>query len=379
MPKNYGILETVGLEIETEKIHMSRISDELDSSAWKVDNDVSIQSDCSLLSNGLIVSGSVPERIRVSDRITLGVEFVLNPPFSLEGGGEPLLDKIKSLCDTLMKFGESSQNKRAGIHVHIASPMNLGILKTYMVMGANMEDIFYLLATQGYTFRGQLANESAYCRPITQFGPPCMPISGSLHEGKYAQIFTIPELVKTKTLKEFWWRYGNVNMNGDTEHMHPVRYTWLNLYSLLAHGTMEFRVFNTTLNPYLIYSEILFCQAFCRYCVTAGLNSSEKLDMPENSVYDARERSDIMDTFLGFCDRVRLPSHTVMTLGDMLATAPLVSLPKRLIKSHILNTRNGRGKVCNFDNFPDVHYLESSEASSIFVDDIHLRRGEIAR
>jgi hypothetical protein len=346
---------------------------------WRIDRDASIETPVNRR-NGIIFD-SLPDRFSArsgeSNLTVMGTEIVLSPPFSLENGSETLLDEIQKLFSILMEMGERPRNRRAGIHIHVASPMSINYVKTLIAVGAHLEDMFFLLGTQGYQYRGELLNDNAYCRPITKYGPPYMPSSAG--DGRWGPIFDIDGLLQAKNLKEFWWRCGNTDMNRDAEHMNQVRYNWLNWYSLLAHQTVECRVFNTTLNPFLVYSEILFFQAFVKYCVGNSMMLDDASDLrklfPENSVYVHRPRIEVLNSFNSLTDRMKLPNSVRLTLGDLLSTAPEVVLPEQRIKSHILQTTRGRGRSQNFSEL-GVKFVPEELLKTADIVDIHTIRGE---
>lgn len=120
----------------------------------------------------------------------------------------------------------------------------------------------------GYKFRGE-KNDAIYCRPILKYGPPC--VRGM--EG-YNQILNVNDLLKSDTILEFWYKYGDIASRD--RRYHPVRYHWINLLPMYPNassykGTLEFRVFNKTLNPIYISAIIQLCRYFTQLCLKSNL------------------------------------------------------------------------------------------------------------
>lgn len=366
MPRNLSIGDYIGLEVETELITPSQASS-LNRQVWKTDHDASCESDAKNMGKLVVINFPSRPTFQFSNTV-LGTEIVLYPPYCIEEGTTNLLGELERFTEKLAELGEPAENYRAGLHIHISMPVSLRLLKTYISVAAYLEDVFFHIGTQGYTFRGMLKNESAYCRPITQYGPPCVQVANH----HWAQVFDIESLLYAPTTALFWNRYGNVDPNREVNRYHPVRYTWFNLYALLAHGTVEFRNFNTTLNPYLIWAEILFCKAFSEYCLAAGMSKDSKFALPQNSIFDERSKSEIMQTFVDFCGGLDLPASVYNILGDVLQSAPQVLLPKNYIRTHL--TRESGS--FDFSGHPTVKYLTEDQTQRVVVDDIHTRRGE---
>lgn len=377
MAKSTSVFNVVGMELEATTVHPILISRKIDTSTWRQDSDASVQTPGTIFGNMSFI-GNIPEQLnanRYAERTIFGTELVLNPPFSLEGDGESvLLEKLLRLTDTLQGEGEPSRSTRAGLHIHISCPMSLGIVKALLMAGRAYEDVFFLLGTNGYQFRGELVNESSYCRPITGCGPTYMPSCNS--SSVYGPIFDVENLLQTKTMKEFWWAFGNVQPERDTEHMHPARYFWLNLYSLLAHGTVENRTYNVTLNPYLIHAQILFFSKFIKHFSVMGLTNDHIPEMPINSVFDRRSRKDVLLSFVELANMIGADETTVDVLYSMLKNAPMVNIKEKMIKSHILETSRGRGRTMSFDHLPKSLLVSEDELSSVTIMDIHTLRGE---
>jgi hypothetical protein len=364
---NYPLISTVGVEYEVENIHQQEIGRRLDGN-FRQTHDASIETDVISRGNGIFIKSANNLLQSRRGNQTLGTE-IITVPFDTES--KSILDSLKFLTQLLMEMGEPEKSLRAGIHVHINMSYNLKILKSILRLGRFLEDTFFLIGTQGYVFRGMKVNESAYCRPITKWGPQCV----RTHSGSN-QVFNIKDLLKSETVEGFWWRYGSLIVNEGSQFQRyvPQRYTWLNLYSLLQHGTLEFRLFNKTLSPYRIAAEISFCQKFCEYAITSGFATLKQDDMlEEHSVYDERPKEEIIDTFLHFAEKVHLEENYTSILLDIITTAPLVKLPQSFIWTHLEPARDWWGRGYQEYVPPNIPI---SEIHSVDIQDIHTLRGE---
>ncbi len=355
MPK-YPIYDTIGIEYETEYVRNDKLSG-LPNEFSPV-HDASIESDVVELFNGITVRniGGIRNKLRVNGKV-IGTELVSNP-INIEA--RDMLDTLKKLTSFLMSKGEPSESYRASIHIHVCSPFNLKILKNIIILGAHLEDVFYRIGCQGYEFRGMVVNESQYCRPITKFGPQIVPYSESFG----AQLYTIKDLLESKRSVEFWDRYGNTDQENIKRYV-PVRYSWLNLYSLLYHGSLEFRPFNKTMNPHFINAQVHLCRKFTQFAVSGNVD-----ELQENSVYNERDTEDLVKTLRDFADMSGLSEYSAEILETIIRKSPQVSLPKRYVWAHIRT----EGRLWQRSKY-EPRLIPSSTVKIVKVEDIHnLRR-----
>jgi hypothetical protein len=84
--------------------------------------------------------------------------------------------------------------------------------------------------------------------------------------------------------------YGD--SNNHTQKYHPVRYHWINLFSILKKGSLEFRIFNTSTNPYDIRAIILLCQAMTNTMLKTNYKDLKALEVnPYNSIFYPENKS----------------------------------------------------------------------------------------
>jgi hypothetical protein len=152
--------------------------------------------------------------------------------------------------------------------------------------------------------------------------------------------------------------------------MHPARYFWMNFYSLLAHETLEFRVFNKTLNPLFLYAELMFCRHFLMWCVRNTFNGIELSNLEENSLYDERTKGEVLETFANFCHVSNFDPQLTDILYDIITQTPPIKIEGRYVMTHVRY-----GCSYNTDYYTPAR-IPSSMINRVQVDDIHARRGE---
>jgi hypothetical protein len=284
----------------------------------------------------------------------------------LDSETEPIESIVRNLFQKLLECGEEPRSFRCGYHIHVGMPTNLRILKNILRLGAYLEDIFFYIGGQGYAFRGDKINSSAYCRAITEWGPPAV-----RHDGRHAvQIFKLEDLLVAKTTREFWYRFGELsNKSSNSERYVPHRYMWLNVYSLLLHGTLEFRVFNKTLSAKQFLAEIELCQKFCDMC----LRNSYK-DLPVHSIYHMRSKEEMIQTLEMFATESDLTVDSLEVLINIIKGTEEIHLPEKYMWSHI--SRGDDRTYWNGSSEYSPEHIEYDDVASIEVVDIHRLRGE---
>ncbi|NMB66095.1 MAG: hypothetical protein GYA16_14615, partial [Spirochaetes bacterium] len=227
---------TVGMEIESEYCIDVFVRDKLPP-GWQIVHDASIKS--SVRVNNLGEKSRMSSSQRSSDPFyTMGSE-IISPVFNVKDFD---LTKIRrDLCyitNLIQENGEPEKTWRSGIHIHVGLPeVSLYRLKSIIQLGRYMEDVFFQISGQGYQFRGQFFNKCLYCRPITKKGPQVFYLNDDEGNERLIQLFNVHDLLSANSIVQFWDRYGGCTR--DRQRWHPVRYSWLNLYSILYRGTLE--------------------------------------------------------------------------------------------------------------------------------------------
>lgn len=367
------LCQTIGLELEVENIRSDQIPK---SPNYHTTHDASVESDAYFSSDiDAKIKLDKDLRSKVSlQRKTLGTEIVTG---ILDTNSYDYLNILKKLTAELTRLGESPRSYRAGIHIHISyGGFNLDILKSLTRLAAHLEPVFFLVGGMGYEFRG-IKNDSAYCRPITKYGPPVV----ETRRGK-AQCLNIDDILESRTVDEFRERWGNLNRLGGNRYI-PIRYLWFNLFNLWnSNQTVEFRIFNKTLDPLYIFSVIELCKAFGRRALEMGING-EYESISLNSVYDNLEKDEIIEVFLKFSDQAKLQSYATDHLLDIMNLTPIESIrfPEKFHWSHLRFHRGGNRspihwedgnyipeiitKNCFRPDFVDIHNLRADSGEEV--------------
>lgn len=363
----YSVGETVGLEIEHDRIVGDQLRGILPRE-WQMTRDASVESDVTCLFGipielqgdfTALIATAIKQRLT---NYTLGVELV-SIPLAYDS---TLSRKIDFITSALEEAGACCTSTRAGMHIHVGMPMHLNMLKNIFVLGAHLEDVFFAIAGNGYQFRGTVMNSSLYCRPITGFGPPIVPV-----DGHYEQVFNIEDCLAAKTLEEFWRVFGGFSVGRETKY-HPSRYVWLNLLSLLLHGTLEFRPFNITTCSKHIQAEIDLCVAFAKFCLMKTFTSKEIFDFEPHSIYDCRPVADVEETLVSFAHTVDLDRRSLTTLIDLVRINPPVRIEPGYVLTHVEQRKYPPVERAGFSG----KRVPSSLVRTVRVVDIHTLRGE---
>ncbi len=358
------LAETIGFELECENILRQRVGG--------LPNGFNTTSDASVESESLIING-IPVVLHGENKNlkfnsgTLGTEILS----SVIDTNTNYLGMLKELCNNLLSLGESEQSKRAGMHVHISFINNIRILQSTLEVGAWLEDVFFLLGGLGYEFRG-IDNDATYCRPITSFGPPVVEDSD---EYLYP-CFILDEVMAAVNMDEFRTRLGDLRQLHGNRYI-PVRYMWLNFYNIYSSQcTIEFRTWNKTLDPMAMYMAIEVSKAFAQFAISRAYGKS--LPLPVNSVYDRRNKGEIIETFLTFANEAGLSNHIISIAMNLLDKTPIsgLALPKQHTFTHLRFHRQGRKDPRHWVNSayrPNLHLDYDDVRIPEFLDSHNLR------
>ena len=155
------------------------------------------------------------------------------------------IETLQEVVNTVKKAG-AVVNESCGLHVHIgANDFGAKQLKNLLKYVASREELFYS-ALNVYESRKR------FCRPTNER--------------------ILKEIIakNPKTLEEF----ANIWYSGSPSrvdcHYDDSRYTICNLHSFFNHGTIEYRIFNSTLDTGEIKAYIQFCLALTAYAKTVS-------------------------------------------------------------------------------------------------------------
>lgn len=216
---------------------------------WKVMRDSSI-------SPKMNVGSANPDEYRV--------EFV-TPPLKYED--------IETLQNIIRKFKEIGgvPHSSCGIHIHIDGANHTATSLRRMVnFMLSRQEIIYEALNIG-------ARKDRWCRPICKKLYDTMKKESNLTKDKAEQI---------------WYSEANDNYWGGVNHNHynETRYHALNLHSFFSKGTVEFRLFNSTLHAGRIKAYIQFCLAMSAWAI----ESDDKIVFRSVSGYSADKKVTLM-------------------------------------------------------------------------------------
>lgn len=196
------------------------------------------------------------------------VEFV-TPPLGY--------DDIELLQNIIRKLRESGAKSHSscGIHIHVdGANHNANSLRRLVNFMTSRQDLIYEALEIG-------SRESDWCQKLN---------SNLLKAMKESQ-----ELTKEKA-EEIWYSNANDGYCGGVSHEHynSTRYHGVNLHSYFSKGTVEFRLFNSTLHAGKIKAYIQFCLAVSAWAIT----SQEKIVFRSMAGYTAEKKVTIMRNIL---------------------------------------------------------------------------------
>ena len=161
-----------------------------------------------------------------------------------------------------LRTGGAKVNDSCGIHVHVdASAHTPQTLRNIVNIMASKEDLLYK------TLKVKVNREN-YCQKAdTRF----------LEELNHKRPKTMNEV------EELWYN----GMGGRYDHYDNSRYHALNLHSVFSKGTIEFRLFNSTLHAGEVKSYIQLCLAISHQALVQR-GASRAKTQPENEKYTFR-------------------------------------------------------------------------------------------
>lgn len=196
------------------------------------------------------------------------VEFV-TPPLKYED-----LELLQSIIRKLRENGAKS-DKSCGIHIHVdGANHNANSLRRLVNFMTSRQDLIYEALEIGN-------RESDWCKKLNSN------LLKAMKENR--------ELTKEKA-EEIWYSNANDGYCGGIDHQHynSTRYHGVNLHSYFSKGTVEFRLFNSTLHAGKIKAYIQFCLAISAWAIT----SQEKIVFRSMAGYTAEKKVTIMRNIL---------------------------------------------------------------------------------
>lgn len=196
------------------------------------------------------------------------VEMV-TPPLNYED-----IETLQTIIRKLREAGAKA-NSSCGIHIHVDganhTPKSLKKLINFMVA---RQDLIYEALNIG-------ARGDQWCR--------------KLNPQLLAEMRKDKNLSKSSA-ESIWYSRANDNYCGGIDHQHynTTRYHGVNLHAFFTKGTVEFRLFNSTLHAGKIKAYIQFCLAVSAWAIT----SQEKIVFRSMNGYTAEQKVTIMRNIL---------------------------------------------------------------------------------
>jgi hypothetical protein len=311
MKDKYNLFPLIncGIELEVERLELTpneRYS--ISELGYTVVSDASVECERPGFSDMLVVTTN-PTFGELTTK-SVGCEIV-SRPFNTEN---PIyIELITKLCKILRRESFVLPSLRSSLHVHCSYKQDFMTkdLQNILRWGRALEGAIFRISSFLGKHRGE-DNDYNYCRPITRKGPQVVNVDSG-----YAQVFDIEDVlaVDPDTSPElFWSTFGDCVTQRDNKY-HPIRYSWLNVFSVIAHNTIELRSFNQTLNAIDILASIGLTQAFTNACLNIPF---EDTGLPiEDSIFEPSGSNQVLEYILGRYEPLSdAVVHRIMYLFD---------------------------------------------------------------
>ncbi len=212
------------------------------------------------------------------------VEFV-TPPLNYSD-----IELLQNIIRKLRENGAKAHSS-CGIHIHVDGANHTAVsLRRLVNFMTARQDLIYEALQNG-------DRESSWCHKLNKT------LLDAMKKDKY--------LTKEKA-EEIWYSRANDGYCGGIDHQHynSTRYHGVNLHSFFTKGTVEFRLFNSTLHAGKIKAYIQFCLAVSAWAIT----SQEKIVFRSMDGYTPEQKVTIMRNIL---------THRLGLYGDEFKTCRL--------------------------------------------------------
>ena len=174
-------------------------------------------------------------------------------------------DDIEDLQEVVRRLRRAGAfaNKSCGIHIHVdASSHSPSTIRNLVNLMAQKEDILYkALQVDSERLR--------YCAKVNE------------------RLIEVINKKAPKTMQELADMWYSDSRGSRNEHYNVSRYRGLNLHATFTKGTIEFRLFNSTLHAGEIKSYVQFCLAVSHQALTQK-KASCKRSVSDNEKYNMR-------------------------------------------------------------------------------------------
>ena len=174
------------------------------------------------------------------------------------------MEKLQEVVRSLRRAG-GIVNDSCGMHVHVdASKHTPQSLKNVLSIMYSKEDILFA------ALKVNPARIDSYCQAVDE------PI--------LEEIRKLPSGASMDQLKDRWYR----GRDGSDYHYHQSRYHALNLHSVFYHGTVEWRLFNSTLHAGEVKANIILAMAISAQGINQKYTQFRKTPIGDNPAFTFR-------------------------------------------------------------------------------------------
>ena len=174
------------------------------------------------------------------------------------------MEKLQEVVRALRRAG-GKVNLSCGMHVHVdASKHTPQSLKNVLSIMYSKEDILFA------ALKVNPARIDSYCQAVDE------PI--------LEEIRKLPSGASMDQLKDRWYR----GRDGSDYHYHQSRYHALNLHSVFYHGTVEWRLFNSTLHAGEAKANIILAMAISAQGINQKYTQFRKTPIGDNPAFTFR-------------------------------------------------------------------------------------------
>lgn len=364
-------ITTLGLEIETDIISNNILANTFDSidlgngisfrQIIKFHNDASASTPFyNYYGLTFFRRNITPFAIRADEG---GTEVVTEPiPFEI------MQLAVRNILGIFSCKGEYATSQRGATHIHVGFPNHYPWIINFLKICYYLEDVFFGIAGLGNQYRG-ISNSSIYSRPLSS--PP------ALHNDLvgWFEIFDIDKIIKAPPAEDIFWRLFFVGRDSAIGRYPPARYLFVNIMSILQHGTLELRILNNTLNPLYLLSVIKFFQAICELSI--HLSPTYNFDYEENNL--EIKISKIFKLISKHDVEIKMTEGEMNTIAELLIITPYwkpatsaqchlrnVAIHNSFLNSELMNYRKVLTTKPHESGFVDSHGEEIINYDRIF-------------
>ena len=196
--------------------------------------------------------------------------------------------KAISLTNRVHQYFQSSRNKTAKIQKMVSKIAWF----EYIVTDSELEALVLecnLIKEHQPRYNTMLKDDKAY--PYIK-----VTVTEDFPRVLFARTMKKDKNITTDSVEKIWYSPANDGYCGGINHQHynPTRYHALNLHSFFQKGTVEFRLFNSTLHAGKIKAYVQFCLALSAW----SIESDDKVVFRTMNGYTAKKKVTLMYNIL---------------------------------------------------------------------------------